>query len=232
MHRGDSTANSPLSDTEERFCREYVDCLNATEAYLRLFPKVKRTTAGTSGWKLLRKAEIQARVAALHAELRQRITERTVATRGTRLRIHLRLRLLIFDCRLRGEPRPFLDALWASVDALERETGAIIPYVFHNLGVAIRGFRRSWRSACKRARLVGMIPHDFRPTFSYSQVDPRCNAGTYDRGASANTLDSLQPPRITLPESRLRNIRPDQSPHRRLRVLRVGNWLRGGSPAM
>lgn len=49
-----------LSETEERFCREYVDCLNATEAYLRVFPEVKRTTAATLGWRLLREVEIEA----------------------------------------------------------------------------------------------------------------------------------------------------------------------------
>lgn len=70
-----------LSETEERFCREYVDCLNATEAYLRVFPDVKRTTAATSGWKLLRKAEIEARVAELNTDLRQQITERAVVDR-------------------------------------------------------------------------------------------------------------------------------------------------------
>jgi hypothetical protein len=58
-----------------------VDYLNATEAYLRVFPKVNRTTAATSGWKLLRKAEIQARVSALNAELRQQIAERTAVNR-------------------------------------------------------------------------------------------------------------------------------------------------------
>jgi Terminase small subunit len=78
MRERDLQAGSPLSQTEERFCREYVDCLNATEAYLRAFPKVKRTAAATSGWKLLRKAEIQARVAVLNAHLRQQITERAV----------------------------------------------------------------------------------------------------------------------------------------------------------
>jgi phage terminase small subunit len=70
-----------LSETEERFCREYADCLNATEAYLRVFPDGKRTTAATLGWRLLRKVEIQARVAELNTELRERITERAVVDR-------------------------------------------------------------------------------------------------------------------------------------------------------
>jgi integrase len=48
--------------------------------------------------------------------------------------------------------------------ATEREVGAVIPFVFHRHGEPIRDFRRAWRNACKRAALVGMIPHDFRRT--------------------------------------------------------------------
>jgi hypothetical protein len=35
-----------------------------------------------------------------------------------------RLRLLVFDAELRRVPRPLIDALWAGVDALEREMGS------------------------------------------------------------------------------------------------------------
>ena len=35
-----------------------------------------------------------------------------------------RLRLLAFDAELRRLPRPFLDALWAGVDALESSSGS------------------------------------------------------------------------------------------------------------
>jgi len=48
--------------------------------------------------------------------------------------------------------------------ALERELGAVVPFVFHRRGKPIRDFREAWRGACKRAGLVGMIPHDFRRT--------------------------------------------------------------------
>jgi integrase len=48
--------------------------------------------------------------------------------------------------------------------ATEREVGAVIPYVFHRHGKPIRDFREAWRNACRRAGLVGMIPHDFRRT--------------------------------------------------------------------
>jgi len=63
--------------------------------------------------------------------------------------------------------------------ALERETGRIIPQVFHNRGEPIRYIRRAWLSACKRAatvkhpngveeivraHLLSRLPHDFRRT--------------------------------------------------------------------
>lgn len=63
-------------------------------------------------------------------------------------------------------------------EQLERETGQIIPWVFHRAGEGIRYFRRRWMSACKAAgfavrhrrkdgRVVWLptrIPHDFRRT--------------------------------------------------------------------
>ena len=48
--------------------------------------------------------------------------------------------------------------------AAERRLGAVIPWVFHREGQEIKDFRDAWRRACKRAGLVGMIPHDFRRT--------------------------------------------------------------------
>jgi integrase len=48
--------------------------------------------------------------------------------------------------------------------ALEHATGRIVRHVFHRDGEPIRVFRRAWRSACRRAGLVGMIPHDLRRT--------------------------------------------------------------------
>jgi len=49
-------------------------------------------------------------------------------------------------------------------EAIQRETGQIIPWLFHRNGVPIRSFRRAWVGACQRAGLVGRIPHDFRRT--------------------------------------------------------------------
>jgi integrase len=45
---------------------------------------------------------------------------------------------------------------------LEREQGRIIPHVFHRAGRPVGDFKRAWASALKRARLEGMLFHDFR----------------------------------------------------------------------
>jgi integrase len=49
-------------------------------------------------------------------------------------------------------------------DAIQRETGRIIPLVFHRDGRAIKAFRRAWISACRKAGVPDRIPHDFRRT--------------------------------------------------------------------
>ena len=46
----------------------------------------------------------------------------------------------------------------------QRASGQIHPAVFHRTGRPIKSFRRAWLSACRRAGLVGRIPHDFRRT--------------------------------------------------------------------
>jgi site-specific recombinase XerD len=72
-----------------------------------------------------------------------------------------------------------LDERRAETSALEKATGAIIPWVFHHDGRPIRSYRRAWTSACKRAawgkgngdvhvlvrpQLLGRIVHDLRRT--------------------------------------------------------------------
>lgn len=47
---------------------------------------------------------------------------------------------------------------------IERRTDSLIPWVFHRRGQRIKSFRTAWRLACRRAGLVGMLPHDFRRT--------------------------------------------------------------------
>lgn len=48
--------------------------------------------------------------------------------------------------------------------ALQRETGQIIPLVFHDNGHRIVNYDKRWREACKRAGVPGKIVHDFRRT--------------------------------------------------------------------
>jgi len=60
--------------------------------------------------------------------------------------------------------RATLEQQKAHTEALQREQGQIIPWVFHREGEPIRGFRRSWKTACKKAGQPGRIPHDFRRT--------------------------------------------------------------------
>jgi integrase len=62
------------------------------------------------------------------------------------------------------ELRTTLAAQWALTDSLQRETGQIIPYVFHRKGNPIKSFRRAWLLACKQGGVPGRIPHDFRRT--------------------------------------------------------------------
>ena len=62
------------------------------------------------------------------------------------------------------ELKATLAAQRAETDALQRETGQIIPYVFHHAGRPLRSFRRAWKTACRRAGVPGRIPHDFRRT--------------------------------------------------------------------
>ena len=48
--------------------------------------------------------------------------------------------------------------------ALERETGQIVPWVFHRRGKPIRSFHAAWRRACREAGCPGRFVHDLRRT--------------------------------------------------------------------
>lgn len=48
--------------------------------------------------------------------------------------------------------------------ALQRQTGQIIPLVFHDGGHRIVNYDKRWREACRQAGLSGKIVHDFRRT--------------------------------------------------------------------
>jgi integrase len=52
----------------------------------------------------------------------------------------------------------------ARTDALQKERGIIIPWVFHRNGRPIKDYRRAWKTACIAAGVPNRIPHDFRRT--------------------------------------------------------------------
>ncbi len=47
---------------------------------------------------------------------------------------------------------------------LQRQTGQIIPFIFHREGRRLRKYDRVWHQACQAAGLPGKIVHDFRRT--------------------------------------------------------------------
>jgi integrase len=60
--------------------------------------------------------------------------------------------------------RAILTAQLERTRQLEKETGAIIPWLFHRGGKQMKGFRRAWTTARKRAGVPEKILHDFRRT--------------------------------------------------------------------
>src|SRR2546427_455820 len=60
------------------------------------------------------------------------------------------------------ELKALLEAQRAYTDAVERRTGQVVRWVFHREGKRVKSIRQAWRTACKHAKLVGHIPHDFR----------------------------------------------------------------------
>lgn len=69
-----ASRNVQVSDKlADRFAREYIKDLNATQAYLRCKPDVTPATARVGGSKLLTDPDIQNHVATLQAERRDRL---------------------------------------------------------------------------------------------------------------------------------------------------------------
>jgi integrase len=62
------------------------------------------------------------------------------------------------------ELRDLLEEQRAATTILERQTGVIVPWVFHRAGRPIKFYRRSWLRACVEAGCPGRIPHGFRRT--------------------------------------------------------------------
>ena len=65
-----------------------------------------------------------------------------------------------------SELRATLEAQRAVTEALQRKTGAVIPWVFHRTkrGRPLKGFRKAWIQACLGAGVPGRILHDLRRT--------------------------------------------------------------------
>src|SRR5262245_65316043 len=62
------------------------------------------------------------------------------------------------------ELRDCLQAQRDMTDALQRQQGCIMPWVFHRDGKRIKDLRGAWAKACEAAGLSGRILHDFRRT--------------------------------------------------------------------
>ncbi len=60
--------------------------------------------------------------------------------------------------------RHALEAQRAYTDKVQKERGCIVPWVFHRDGQQVKGIRKSWETACKRAGFADRLRHDFRRT--------------------------------------------------------------------
>ena len=65
---------------------------------------------------------------------------------------------------LTAELRRVLAAQVKRTEAMEKEMGRPIPWLFHRAGHPIHYFRRAWLTACRLAGCPGKLPHDFRRT--------------------------------------------------------------------
>lgn len=60
MNKGD--VNKPLTESQKRFCREYIYDYNASRAYRKAYPNVSDSVAGQCAYKLLKLAQVQAEI--------------------------------------------------------------------------------------------------------------------------------------------------------------------------
>lgn len=63
-----------------------------------------------------------------------------------------------------AELRALLETQRTHTDAVQRECGRIIPWVFHRHRRQILVFEKTWKTACTAAGCPGRIRHDFRRT--------------------------------------------------------------------
>ncbi len=67
-----------------------------------------------------------------------------------------------FPFRALPQLEALLEEQRAQTRAIEKETGTIIPHVFHRCGRPIRDMGGAWRSACKAGGMQGWLFHDLR----------------------------------------------------------------------
>lgn len=60
--------------------------------------------------------------------------------------------------------RQALEAQRAYTDKVQKERGCIVPWVFHRDGKPVKGIRKAWATACRKAGLADRLRHDFRRT--------------------------------------------------------------------
>jgi integrase len=56
------------------------------------------------------------------------------------------------------------DRRWKDTQVVQRETGTIVPWVFHRDGKQVKNIDDAFRRACERAGVEGLTRHDFRRT--------------------------------------------------------------------
>jgi integrase len=60
--------------------------------------------------------------------------------------------------------RDALETQRAYTDRVQKERGCIVPWVFHRDGQQVKGIRKAWATACRKAGLADRLRHDFRRT--------------------------------------------------------------------
>ncbi len=57
-----------------------------------------------------------------------------------------------------------MEHLRAETKAVQSRAGEVVPWVFYREARRVKSIRQAWRTGCKKAELIGRIPHDFRRT--------------------------------------------------------------------